>query len=48
MVLRTFFSRRSTDFDAGKHNHITRRGRQQSMDPIQKNARYPENGIEYM
>jgi hypothetical protein len=43
---RAFFSRRSTDFGAGKHNHITRHAHQQSMDPIQKNARYPENGIE--
>jgi hypothetical protein len=30
------------------HNHITRHGgHQQSMDAIQKNARYPENGIEW-
>jgi hypothetical protein len=46
MMLRAFLSRWSTDFGAGKHNHITRRGHQQSMDPIQKYAQNPENGIE--
>jgi hypothetical protein len=46
MMLRTFFARRSTYFDARKHNHITRHGHQQSMDQIQKNARNLERGIE--
>jgi hypothetical protein len=44
---RAFFAHRSTHFGALKHNHITRYAHQQSMDPIQKNARSPERGIEW-
>jgi hypothetical protein len=46
MMLRIFVARRSTDFDARKHNHITRHAHQQPMEPIQKNAQNPERGIE--